>query len=137
MENSKSNGKVHGEDGPSTAALYLLEITKLRDMNNALNAEMSKIVRVGRREEIDFAEEVRSWPGIWASEKLKKYGDYILAYRDPGGSPAEPRMVVDNKDKDTITETDIEKLIRDAKEQSTPVATSLRLGLARSGWFVG
>ncbi len=101
---------------------YLLEITELRDTNSTLKAEMSKIVRVGRREEVDFAEEVGSWPGIWVSEKLKKYGDYILAYRDPGGSPAEPRVVVDNKDKDTITEADIEKLVRDAKEQGAPVA---------------
>jgi hypothetical protein len=104
---------------------YLLEISKLRDANNVLEAEMSKIVRIGRREEVDFAEEVRSWPCIWVSEKLKRYGDYIIAYRDPSGLPSEPRMVVDNKDKDTITETDVEKLIRDAKEQRTPVAILL------------
>ncbi len=104
---------------------YLIEISKLRDANNALEAEMSKIVRVGRREEVDFAEEVRSWPGIWVSEKLKRYGDYILAYRDPSGSPTEPRIIVDNKDKDTISEGDIEKLVRDAKEQATPVAIVL------------
>jgi hypothetical protein len=104
---------------------YLLEISKLRDANNALEVEMSKIVRIGRREEVDFAEEVRSWPCIWVSEKLKRYGDYIIAYRDPSGSPSEPRIVVDNKDKDTITEADVEKLIRDAKEQRTPVAILL------------
>ena len=66
---------------------YLVEISKLREKYNALEAEMAKIVRVGRREEVDFAEEARSWPGIWISEKLKRHGDYILAYRDPSGSP--------------------------------------------------
>jgi hypothetical protein len=34
-------------------------------------------------------------------------------------------MVVDNKDKDSVTEVDIEKLVRDAKEQRTPVAVLL------------
>jgi hypothetical protein len=105
--------------------VYLVEISKLRETNNALEAEMSKIVRVGRREEVDFAEEARSWPYLWVSEKLKRYGDYILAYRDPSGSLAEPRMVVDNKDKDTVSESDVEKLIRDTKEQRTPVAILL------------
>jgi hypothetical protein len=86
---------------------------------------MSRVVRIGRREEVDFAEEVRCWPCIWISEKLKRHGDYILAFRDPSGSPAEPGMVVDNKDKDSVTEADIEKLVRDAKEQRKPVAILL------------
>lgn len=101
---------------------YLLEISKLRAAKTVLEAEMSKIVRVGKREEVDFAEEARSWPGIWISEKLKRNGDYILAFRDASGSKIEPGMVLDNKDKDSIVEGDIEKLIRDAKERSTPVA---------------
>jgi hypothetical protein len=125
LENKVQAERAKSADLNRSVHDYLLEISKLRDANNALEAEMSKIVRVGRREEVDFAEEARSWPCIWVSEKLKKYGDYILAYRDPSGSPTEPRIVVDNKDKDTITEADIEKLVRDAKEQGTPVAIVL------------
>jgi hypothetical protein len=68
---------------------------------------------------------VQTWPGIWLSEKLRKHGDYVLAYRDLCGEPLEPRMVVDNKDKNSVTEDDVEKLVRDAKEQGTPVAVLL------------
>ena len=71
---------------------------------------------------MDFAEEAGTWPGICVSEKLPKNGDYILAYRDRGGAPAEPRVLVDNKAKAATTEGDIEKLVRDAKERSIPVA---------------
>ena len=70
---------------------------------------------------MDFADEARSWAGICVSEKLPKNGDFILAYRDPGGAPLEPRIVVDNKDKATVGEGDIRKLIRDAKERRSPV----------------
>ena len=83
---------------------------------------MAKVARIGKREEIDFAEEARTWPGICVSEKLPKNGDYLLAFRDAGGSPLEPRMLVDNKDKAVVAESDIAKLVRDAKERSTPVA---------------
>jgi hypothetical protein len=101
---------------------YLVEISDLRSQNDALKQEMSKVARVGRKEEIDFAEEAQTWPGIWLSEKLKRYGDYLLAYRDLSGEPLEPKMVVDNKNKDSVTEDDVEKLIRDAGEQGVPVA---------------
>jgi hypothetical protein len=104
---------------------YLSEISELRTKNEAIALEMAKVARIGKREEVDFAEEVQTWPGIWLSEKLKKYGDYILAYRDLCGEPLEPRMVVDNKDKNSVTEDDVEKLVRDAKEQGTPVAVLL------------
>lgn len=125
LENSLQSERAKTTDLNRSVQDYLVEIAKLREKNNALESEMSKIVRVGRREEIDFAEEVQSWPCIWVSEKLKRYGDYILAYREPNGSPAEPRMVVDNKDKETVTEADVEKLVRDAREQRTPVAILL------------
>ena len=46
----------------------------------------------------------------------------ILAFRDPSGAPLEPRILVDNKDKAVVAESDITKLVRDAKERSTPVA---------------
>jgi hypothetical protein len=101
---------------------HLAEISNLREKNHNLELEMSKIVRIGKKEESSFEEEARTWPGIWISEKLKRYGDYLLAYRDSGGTPLDPRMLVDNKDKEYVTEKDVEKLVEDAKEQGTPVA---------------
>jgi hypothetical protein len=101
---------------------YLKEIAELRAKNQNLEMEMSKVARVGKKEEISFEEEAQTWPGIWLSEKLKKYGDYLLAFRDLSGQPLDPKLLIDNKDKSTVTEDDIEKLIRDAGEQNTPVA---------------
>ena len=101
---------------------YLKEIGDLRSKNQTLEAEMAKVARVGKKEEISFAEEAQAWPGIWLSEKLKKYGDYLLAFRDLSGQPLEPKLLIDNKDKNAVTEDDLEKLIRDAGEQHTPVA---------------
>jgi hypothetical protein len=100
----------------------LREAAELRERNHELETQMSKVARVGRREEMDFAEEAATWPGICCSEKLAKNGDYILSYRDPSGAPVEPRMLIDNKDKASTTEGDIEKLVRDARERSIPVA---------------
>ena len=56
------------------------------------------------------------------SEKLPRNGDFILAYRDPSGTALEPRLLVDNKNKDAVAESDIVKLVRDAKERTIPVA---------------
>jgi hypothetical protein len=100
----------------------LREAAALRERNQVLEVEMSKVARVGKREEIDFAEEARAWAGICVSEKLPRNGDFILAYRDPSGAPLEPRMLVDNKDKAVICGGDIDKLVRDARECSIPVA---------------
>src|SRR5207244_4170219 len=100
----------------------LREAAELRERNQVLEAAMSKVARVGKREEMDFAEEAQAWAGICVSEKLPRNGDFILAYRDPSGAPLEPRMLVDNKDKTVVTESDIDKLVRDAKERSTPIA---------------
>ena len=69
----------------------------------------------------DFEEEARTWAGIAVSEKLPKNGDFLLSYRDPSGAPLEPRIVVDNKDKTSVTESDIRKLTRDARERRCPV----------------
>jgi hypothetical protein len=99
----------------------LREVAQLRERNQQLESEMPKVARVGKREEMDFAEEARTWVGIRVSEKLAKHRDYVLAYRDPRGAPLEPRMIVDNKDKATVSEGDIRKLIRDAKERRSPV----------------
>ena len=87
-----------------------------------LEAEMAKVARVGKREEMDFADEARTWAGIWISDKLPRNGDFILAYRAPNGDPVEPKILIDNKDKSAIAESDIDKLVRDAKERSIPVA---------------
>jgi predicted nuclease with TOPRIM domain len=100
----------------------LREVAELRERNHALEAEMAKVARVGKREEMEFADEARTWAGIAVSEKLPRNGDFILAYRDPSGAPLEPRMLIDNKDKSTIAESDIDKLVRDARERSIGVA---------------
>ena len=99
----------------------LREVAQVRERNHQLETEMAKVARVGKREEMDFAEEVRTWAGIVISAKLPRSGDFILAYRDPSGTPLEPCMLVDNKDKSSVTEGDVKKLIRDAKERRSPV----------------
>lgn len=99
----------------------LREVTELRKRNQELETEMSKVARVGRLEELSFADEARTWAGVCVSEKLPRNGDFLLAYRDPSGAPLEPRIVVDNKDKANLTEADIRKLIRDTKEHRSPV----------------
>ena len=65
---------------------FLDEVTKLRERNQELEAEMAKVARVGKKEEIDFAEDVRSWPGVWIGDKLPRHGDYLLAFRDGTGN---------------------------------------------------
>lgn len=99
----------------------LREVAQLQARNQQLEVEMSKVARIGKREEMDFADEARTWPGIVVSEKLPRNGDFLLAYRDQSGAATEPRMVIDNKDKATVTEGDIKKLIRDARERRIPV----------------
>src|SRR5208282_3697420 len=90
----------------------LREVAQLRERNQELEGEMSKAARRGKLEEISFEEEARTWAGMHVSEKLARGGDYILAYRDPSGAPLEPCILVDNKDKATVSEGDIKKLIR-------------------------
>src|SRR5271167_4210095 len=60
-------------------------------------------------------------PVVWQGRR----GDpspYADCYRAPNGEPAEPKILIDNKDKSTIAESDIEKLVRDARERSIAVA---------------
>ena len=97
-------------------------LAEVRERNQELEAEMAKVARIGRREELSFEEEARTWAGIHVSSKLPKNGDFILAYRAPNGDPSEPKILIDNKDKSVIVENDIEKLVRDSKERSIPVA---------------
>ena len=100
----------------------LREIAQLREKNQLLEGEMAKVARVGKREEVDFAEEARTWAGVWISDKLPRNGDFVLCYRAPNGEPVEPKILIDNKDKATIAEGDIDKLVRDARERSVSVA---------------
>lgn len=115
-ESSKDDLTRRAED-------YLKEAKSLRQEKDALQTELAKVARVGKLEELDFADEVRTWPGIWISDKLPKNGDYILAYRDPAGNATDPRLLVDNKDKKSlVTEGDVDKLVRDATDRSVHVA---------------
>jgi len=101
---------------------YLHEILDLRARNQSLENEIWKITKRGIKEEVEFADDARSWPGIWISEKLVRAGDYLIAYRDLHGQPLEPKMLIDNKDKRNISEDDVEKLVRDAKSWEIRVA---------------
>ena len=100
----------------------LRELGQVRERNGELEGELSKAARIGKREEMTFEEEVRTWAGVWISDKLPRNGDYILAYRAPNGDPVDPRILIDNKDKSTIAESDIDKLVRDARERSIAIA---------------
>jgi predicted nuclease with TOPRIM domain len=100
----------------------LREVAQLRERNQALESELSKVARVGKREEMDFADEARTWAGIAIGEKLPRNGDFILAYRSSNGDPVPPQILIDNKDKSVIAESDIDKLVRDARERSIGVA---------------
>ena len=100
----------------------LRELGQVRERNQELEGELSKAARIGKREEMTFEEEVRTWAGVWISDKLPRNGDYILAYRAPNGDPVDPRILIDNKDKSTIAESDIDKLVRDARERSIAIA---------------
>ena len=100
----------------------LRELADIRERNQSLESELSKVARVGKREEMDFADEARTWAGICISEKLPRNGDFILSFRAPNGDPTEPKILIDNKDKSVIAESDIDKIVRDARERSIGVA---------------
>jgi hypothetical protein len=111
--------------------------TQLNDKIRQLEVDLEGYRRTGRKEEMDFAEDVRKWPGIHLGDKLPKNGDYILSYRDPSGRPVDTEILVDNKDKNKIDEDDITKLVRDAKERGTPIAiivTRDESQLRRADW---
>ena len=56
----------------------LRKVAQLRERSHQLETEIAKVARVGKREEMDFAEEARTWAGTHVSEKLSKNGDFIL-----------------------------------------------------------
>jgi hypothetical protein len=122
LEAALSGQKAKANDLARQGKDYLQEITNLRDRNKQLEAEMAKVARVGKKEEIDFAAEAKTWPGIWVGEKLPRNGDYLMAFSDAAGNAVEPTMVVDNKDKATVAEADVRKLVRDARERKLAVA---------------
>src|ERR1022692_3982987 len=100
LETKLRSGESQREDLNRRVEDYFREITQLRELNQELEAEMSKVARVGKLEEVSFADEARTWAGI-AVERLSKNGDFVLAYRDPSGAALEPHIIVDNKDKAT------------------------------------
>jgi len=100
---------------------YLREVAQLREKNQELEGQMAKVSRIGKREEMDFADEARTWPGV-SLEGISRNGDFILNYRDPSGAVIPPRILIDNKNKTVLAESDISKLVRDAKERNSPVA---------------
>ena len=122
LEAALSSEKAKANDLSRQGKDYLQEIANLRERNQELEGEMAKVARVGKKEELDFADEARSWPGIWVGEKLPRNGDFLMAFSDAAGNALEPSMVVDNKDKATVTEADVRKLVRDARERKLPVA---------------
>lgn len=64
----------------------LREVDQIRERNHQLEAGLAKVARVGRKEEVDFAEEAKTWVGV-CIERVTRNGDFILAYRDPSGVP--------------------------------------------------
>jgi hypothetical protein len=121
LEAALNTEKAKANDLDRRVKDYLDEVEKLRWRNEELEIEMAKVARVGKKEEMDFAEDVRWWAGIWISDKLTRHGDYLIAFRDGAGNAIEPKMVVDNKDKASVTEPDVKKLIRDCKERELMV----------------
>jgi len=67
----------------------LREIAQVRERSQGLETEMAKVSRIGKREEMDLADEARTWAGMHISSKLPR-------------ALAEPRMLIDNKDKVVI-----------------------------------
>jgi chromosome segregation ATPase len=65
----------------------LREVAQLQERNQQMEAEMAKVARVGKREEMDFAEEARTWAGIAVSEKLPKNGDFMGSRTTLGRTP--------------------------------------------------
>ena len=100
----------------------LRQMAEIRERNQLLEGELAKVARVGKREEMTFEEQVRTWAGVWISDKLPRNGDFILAFRAPNGEPIEPKILIDCKNKLVIAESDIEKLVRDARERSIAIA---------------
>jgi hypothetical protein len=90
------------------------------ERNQELETEISKVARVGKRRKWISLTKRERGQGFPSAKSSPKNGDFILAYRDAERCASEPRMLVDNKDKSVISESDIDKLVRDATERSIP-----------------
>src|SRR5579863_3388848 len=77
LEAALSIEKSKANDLGRRAQDYLQELTSLRERNHKLETEMAKVSRIGKKEEMGFAEEARLWPGIWVGDKLPRNGDYL------------------------------------------------------------
>ena len=100
----------------------LREVAQLRERNQQLEGEMSKAARRGkaggdqlRGRSADVGRHRRQ------REAAPRTATSSWRIRDPSGAPLEPCILVDNKDKATVSEGDIKKLIRDVKERRSPV----------------
>ena len=89
LEAALSSEKAKANDLSRQGKDYLQEITSLRERNQELEGEMSKVTRIGKKEELDFAEEAHSWPGVWIGEKLPRNGDFLMAFSDAAGNALE------------------------------------------------
>jgi colicin import membrane protein len=83
LEAALSSEKAKANDLSRQGKDYLQEIGTLREWNRELESEMAKVARVGKKEEIDFAAEAKSWPGIWVGEKLPRNGDLMALPTQP------------------------------------------------------
>jgi hypothetical protein len=91
LEIALGGERTKANDAARQASGYLQEIESLRGRNQLLETEMTKVARVGRKEEMDFADEARSWPGIWIGEKLPKTAiTFWLSPTPPGTQSSRP-----------------------------------------------
>jgi hypothetical protein len=60
LEAALSSEKAKTNDLSRQGQDYLKEITNLRERNKALEAEMAKVARIGKKEEMDFADEAKA-----------------------------------------------------------------------------
>ncbi len=82
----------------------LRELAAIRERNQILELDLSKVARVGKKEELSFAEEVMTWPGMCLSEKLAKKWRLSAFISRPEWRSIEPKLLIDNKDKSAINE---------------------------------
>ena len=105
LEAALNKEKSKAEDLSRQAKDRLQEIAQLYVRGTkSLRPRWRRSPGSGKRKRMDFAEEARSWPGIWIGEKLPRNGDYLMAFSDAAGNALEPIMLVDNKDKSTVVE---------------------------------
>ena len=90
LEAELNTQKARADDLDRRTKDYFGEIGILRGRNQELEAELAKVARIGKREELDFAEEVRSWPQLWLGEKLPETGIFSWRSAMPPGIRLNP-----------------------------------------------